>query len=96
MKKKWIFSTVGAVGAGALGYVLKDENRRSVIKEKAKTFSNSVKDSLQKNNQEDLPIEKAGVPETDHVENTKMVDEGSQFGVQYYNKVKQEDSEEKA
>lgn len=91
MKKRWIFSTVGAVGAGAISYVLKDEKRRSGLKEKAKTLSTSVKDTFQKNNKEDLPIEKAGVPEVDHQENTKMVDEGSQFGVQYYNKVKQDD-----
>ncbi len=33
-------------------------------------------------------IDKAGFPELDNIENAKMVDEGSQFGVEYYNHLK--------
>ncbi|MFC0523991.1 hypothetical protein ACFFGV_10510 [Pontibacillus salicampi] len=94
MKKRWIYSAVGAVGAGAAAYLLKDESRRTQLKEKAKDLSTSMKDSLQKDHNNDLPVEKAGVPEVDSIENTKMVDEGSQFGVQYYNQVKEQDAEE--
>lgn len=36
-----------------------------------------------------LPIEKAGKPELDQFENSKMVSEGSQFGVNYYNKLRE-------
>ncbi|WP_407268137.1 hypothetical protein [Radiobacillus sp. PE A8.2] len=44
----------------------------------------------QKNKQSNsLPIEPAGVPEKDNTDNAKMVSEGSQFGVNYYNRVKQ-------
>lgn len=42
-----------------------------------------------------LPIRKAGVPEEDHTENAKMVAEGSQFGVDYYNKIKEKRSKSK-
>ncbi|CQR47825.1 hypothetical protein BN1058_02156 [Paraliobacillus sp. PM-2] len=40
-------------------------------------------------NSESFPIEEAGVPEVDNIENAKMVDEGSQFGVEYYNRIKE-------
>ncbi|MFB1051899.1 hypothetical protein [Paraliobacillus sp. JSM ZJ581] len=36
-----------------------------------------------------FPIEEAGVPEVDNIENAKMVDEGSQFGVAYFNHLKE-------
>lgn len=39
--------------------------------------------------EESFPIEEAGLPETDAIENAKMVDEGSQFGVNYYNHLKE-------
>lgn len=94
MKKRWIYSGVGAVGAGALTFLLKDENRRTGLKDKAKSFTNTIRERVQNDNNSGLPVEKAGVPEADHVENTKMVDEGSQFGVQYYNKIREEDAEE--
>jgi len=93
MKKRWIYSGVGALGAGALTYLLKDEQRRTNLKDKAKSFTDNIRESLQKDDNSDLPVEKAGVPEFDHTENTKMVDEGSQFGVQYYNKIQEEDAE---
>lgn len=93
MKKRWIYSAVGAASAGAAMYVLKDEKRRNDLKERAKSLSTTVQNSIQKDNQDDLPVEKAGVPEVDHTENTKMVDEGSQFGVQYYNELQEEEKE---
>lgn len=94
MKKRWIYSGVGAVGAGAISYLLKDETRRENLKNKAKSVTNTVRENLKKDDNSDLPVEKAGVPEYDHTENSKMVDEGSQFGVQYYNKIKEEDAEQ--
>ncbi len=95
MKKRWIYSGVGALGAGAVTYLLKDEKRRTDLKDKAKSFTDSVRENFQSNDENsDLPVQKAGVPEVDHSENTKMVDEGSQFGVQYYNKIREEDAED--
>ncbi|MGM8214332.1 hypothetical protein ACLIA0_02050 [Bacillaceae bacterium W0354] len=39
---------------------------------------------------ESFPINKAGKPDLDHLDNAKMVSEGSQYGVQYYNEVVQD------
>lgn len=93
MKKRWIYSAVTAAGAGAAMYVLRDEKKRNELKERAKSLTTTVQNSIQKEDDRDLPVEKAGVPEFDHTENTKMVDEGSQFGVQYYNELQEEEKE---
>ncbi|MYL32993.1 hypothetical protein GLW08_02260 [Pontibacillus yanchengensis] len=94
MKKRFIYSTIGAVSAGAAALLLKDEQRREKVKQKAKSLTESVQGSLKNEHNNDLPVEKAGVPEFDSIENTKMVDEGSQFGVQYYNEVKDDEDPE--
>ncbi|MCD5322540.1 MULTISPECIES: hypothetical protein [Pontibacillus] len=93
MKKRWIYSAVTAAGAGAAMYVLRDEKKRNELKERAKSLTTTVQNSIQKEDDRDLPVEKAGVPEFDHTENTKMVDEGSQFGVQYYNELQEKEKE---
>lgn len=78
MKKRYILSVVGGViGATATGYFLANkqaEKNNSVL---GQTF------------------EDAGIPgQTDNkdlaqFENAKMVSEGSQFGVNYYNEIKE-------
>ncbi|MDV2582271.1 hypothetical protein [Alkalibacillus haloalkaliphilus] len=85
MAKKLILSSVVAAGAALTSYVLIDENRRNEIKQKVK----QVKESFN-GNDTNLPIEEAGNPELDDIENSDMVAEGSQFGVQYYNEMKEE------
>ncbi|WP_342723015.1 hypothetical protein [Thalassobacillus cyri] len=86
LKKRWIFSTVGALGAGTLAYMLKDEERRGQWKGKAQSLFSKAEGS-------DLPVEAAGNPQEDNHENTKMVSEGSQFGVQYYNELTEKERE---
>ncbi|GAA0613366.1 hypothetical protein GCM10009001_33260 [Virgibacillus siamensis] len=91
MRKRYIASAVGAVGAGIAGYVLKNEETRTKLKGKVDT----VKDKLL-DNQQDSTLEEAGKPDQlesevpAQEENSKMVSEGSQFGVQYYNEAKEE------
>ncbi|WP_181348958.1 IS1 family transposase [Thalassobacillus sp. CUG 92003] len=89
MRKRWIFSAVGAVAGGTVAYVLKDEERRNQLKEKAKR----LQDNWTQPDHEDMPIEEAGKPELDQHENSKMVYEGSQFGVQYYNELTEKERE---
>ncbi|WP_174613123.1 hypothetical protein [Virgibacillus ihumii] len=91
MRKRYIASAVGAIGAGVAGYLLKNEENRNKLKGKV----DAVKDKLM-DNQEDSTLDEAGKPdqlESDvpsQEENSKMVSEGSQFGVQYYNEAKEE------
>ncbi|MDL4841307.1 hypothetical protein [Aquibacillus rhizosphaerae] len=83
MKRKIIISTLSAVGAGTMGYILSDKDKRHSLKQKYKEVVNKTQSKS-----ESLPIKEAGIPEADNQENAKMVDEGSQFGVDFYNKVK--------
>ncbi|BAC13382.1 hypothetical protein ACFQ4N_10520 [Oceanobacillus iheyensis] len=90
MKKRYVLSAVGAVGAGIASYYLVDSNNRQKLKDMAKNSAKNV----------NRVFENAGVPdqsseqELDQLENSKMVSEGSQFGVQYYNENKNENSSE--
>ncbi|WP_246202543.1 hypothetical protein [Virgibacillus doumboii] len=91
MKKRYLASAVGAIGAGAAGYLLRNEGNRNKLKEKAQLAVDKMKNS----NQENSTFEDAGVPDqapnkdAAQLENSKMVSEGSQFGVKYYNEVKE-------
>ncbi|MFS0751973.1 hypothetical protein [Oceanobacillus sp. 1P07AA] len=90
MKKRYVVSAVGAVGAGIASYYLMDSNSRYKLKKMAKSSAKKV----------NRVFENAGVPdqsdeqELDQLENAKMVSEGSQFGVQYYNEKKNENTSE--
>ncbi|WP_339178441.1 hypothetical protein [Oceanobacillus sp. FSL W7-1293] len=81
MKKRYVVSALGAVGAGVAGVLLTDRKKRKKIKSSLGTLR---------------VFENAGKPdefteeELDQLENAKMVSEGSQFGVQYYNEKKAE------
>ncbi|WP_080874872.1 hypothetical protein [Oceanobacillus timonensis] len=81
MKKRYVVSALGAVGAGVAGVLLSDRKKRKK--------ENSATETLR-------VFENAGKPdqfeedELDQLENAKMVSEGSQFGVQYYNEKKDE------
>jgi hypothetical protein len=81
MKKRYVVSAIGgAIGAGAAGYLLAGKGKKC----SAKNMSVS----------EDTTFKDGGIPDqTDkndlaQFENAKMVSEGSQFGVNYYNEVK--------
>ncbi|GAE91790.1 hypothetical protein JCM21714_747 [Gracilibacillus boraciitolerans JCM 21714] len=88
MRKRNILSLAGAAGVATLSYMLKDKSRRDNVKNKF----NNIKKSFKKQDT-GLPIEEAGGdPGKDNIENADMVAEGSQFGgVNYYNKVKNEE-----
>jgi hypothetical protein len=100
MRKRYILSAVGAagaIGATAAGYFLKDKENREKVIEKAKSVQEKVKSYT---NGSDSTFEDAGVPDQSEdkdlaqLENAKMVSEGSQFGVQYYNEYKDENKSE--
>ncbi|UOQ47995.1 hypothetical protein MUN88_18370 [Gracilibacillus caseinilyticus] len=85
MQKRNMIGMVGAAaGVATISYMLMDKNKRSMLMDKW----SDMKDYLNTENT-DLPIEEAGDPGKDQLENADMVAEGSQFGVDYYNKVKQ-------
>ncbi|WP_188385336.1 hypothetical protein [Ornithinibacillus halotolerans] len=78
MKKRYVLS---ALGLGAAGYLLSKRNSQNQHEELG----------------EDRTLYNAGKPdqldeyELDQIENAKMVSEGSQFGVQYYNNLKEDE-----
>lgn len=76
---------IGASGIAAVTYYLMDDKKKEQVNQKVKSTVNQIK-NMGKN---DLPIEEAGHPEKDNLDNADMVAEGSQFGVNYYNKVRQ-------
>lgn len=80
MKKRYIFSAVGLVGAGAM------------VTYFARNMMN--------NNEQASTIKNAGIPDEvnnkalSQFENAKMVSEGSQYGVQYYNELRENQLEQ--
>lgn len=92
MRKRYLFSGIGAVGAGVAGFVLKDKDKRDKIKTSVKDTTTKIK----KMNNKESTLEDAGIPDQvdnkdrAQLENSKMVSEGSQFGVNYYNEVKED------
>ncbi|TFJ94524.1 hypothetical protein [Lentibacillus salicampi] len=96
MKKRYVASVAGAIGAGITGYLLRNEENRQTLKSKVKNNTAKMR-NFYADNQTDSTLEDAGAPDQvaskdfAQLENSRMVSEGSQFGVQYYNKVKEED-----
>lgn len=84
MKKSVIYVMVVA-GASALTFTLLNRDMRHRYATKIKDVSHTLK----LKHKSDFPIEEAGHPSIDQLDNSDMVFEGSQFGVDYYNKVKQ-------
>lgn len=73
MKKRYVLPIVGAIASVGVGYMMKNKNNSS---------ETTLIDTLENAGK---PYEKDSY-ETDQFQNSKMVSEGSQFGVQYYNK----------
>ncbi|SDJ04248.1 hypothetical protein [Salimicrobium halophilum] len=86
MRKRWKLALAGAVTGGAVAYLMYDEERRTQLTDKVKQLN--TKEDL-----DDMPIREAGEPEVDNLQNSKMVSEGSQFGVQYYNELTEKERE---
>ncbi|MGP4082223.1 hypothetical protein ACTWQL_20245 [Pseudalkalibacillus sp. R45] len=85
--KKAIVSGVAASVAGAATYYLRDRSNRIKVKETLTDFTTKIKDRAGKFNNSNVPVEKAGEPSD--VEDSKMVAEGAQTSVDYYNKTQQ-------
>ncbi|TDQ42101.1 hypothetical protein [Aureibacillus halotolerans] len=92
MKRKRIMMSsiaVGAAGAAAASVmVLKDRDKRERLFSTYTDWKQKVTDKFNSNNS--LPVDKAGIPDPQDEADNKMVSEGAQFGVQYYNEHKQE------
>ncbi|WP_228552424.1 hypothetical protein [Gracilibacillus salitolerans] len=85
VRKRNVVGMLGAAGiATTLSFMLMDKSKRERLMNKW----NEWKVSMQ-TDQSNLPIEEAGDPGRDNLQNADMVAEGSQFGVNYYNRVKQ-------
>lgn len=81
LKKRIIVPIVGAAATLGLAYMIKNKDGQETT-----TFSDVL-------NQAGKPDQMMG-NETDQLENAKMVSEGSQFGVQYFNEVSEEFDED--
>lgn len=95
MKKRYITTLLGAVGAGALvSYFLSDINDRESLKSNFSTACQKMVGIITHNDSSTL--EDAGIPgqveggDVAQMENADMVSEGSQYGVNYYNEVRDE------
>ncbi|KZZ83330.1 MULTISPECIES: hypothetical protein [Bacillaceae] len=89
-----IISGVALSTAGVAATVyLKDRSRREKVTDGVKQAQDKVVSmfSKSKNKEEDnFPIDKGGNPDPQDVEDNKMVSEGAQYSVQYYNDNKQQ------
>ncbi|GAB2543243.1 hypothetical protein [Gracilibacillus alcaliphilus] len=79
-KKYLIGGIVGVATAGLAACLLSSRTNR----EKLCQMWNNLTDPYS-----NFPIDIAGDPGLDNLENSDMVEEGSQFSVDYYNKIKQ-------
>ena len=77
------------LGAGAAAWWLSKEENRT----KLDSLMNTAKEKMNMDVQpsrEEFPVLKAGHPHPDDIADNKMVAEGSQFGVKYYNEKEQQ------
>lgn len=81
MKKRYIATAVGVVGAGVVtNLMLRNREKRTQYTEESNRHH---------------MLEEAGIPDQmekedlTQIENANMVSEGSQYGVNYYNEVKE-------
>ena len=98
MRKRYVASAIGAISASAVvGYVLSDKNNRDKLKQMVEGITSNIK----KDSTPTLHtiLEDAGIPDQvgngdlANMENAKMVSEGSQYGVSYYNEVRSENED---
>lgn len=81
MKQKLLLSGLAVSTVGITSYLLKDPSNR----QKAREFIHSMKMKITKQpDMETFPVDKAGHPDPQDIEDNKMVSEGSMYPVQYY------------
>src|SRR5699024_1625761 len=90
MKKRYLLS---AIGASAAGYLLINKKNRQKLKTNLKSLLKSVKNtnefSLGSTLEDAGRTDQTNNQDLAQLQNAKMVSEGSQFGVNYYNEVKE-------
>ncbi|AMA50929.1 MULTISPECIES: hypothetical protein [Bacillus] len=85
MKQKLLLSGLAVSTVGITSYLLKDPSNR----QKAREFIHSMKMKMTKQPDMDtFPVDKAGHPHPEDIEDNKMVSEGSMYPVQYYDEKK--------
>ena len=85
MMRKNLFLTLIVTATTVISFAIFNKNKRKTLLERL----HDLKRSFQLRNKNHFPIEAAGEPISDNFENAKMVSEGSQYGVEYYNRVRQ-------
>jgi hypothetical protein len=86
--QKYLLSGLVVSTVGVTTYLLKDKPKRDKTKETVQKWMTKIKSPFLEKEQE-LPIDKAGKPDPEDVDDTKMVSEGAMTGVQYYNEKQQ-------
>ncbi|MFK2825157.1 hypothetical protein QYG89_05590 [Bacillus sp. B190/17] len=77
------------LGAGAAAWWLSKEENRAKFDHFVHTAKKKMNKEVQPS-KEVFPVEKAGHPHPEDIADNKMVDEGAQFGVHYYNEKEQQ------
>lgn len=72
------------VGVGSVLWMVSKPGRSSL-----KDYYQLIKNKFTAEKNKGLPIKKAGQPDPMDIEDNKMVSEGSQYGVHYFNETKQ-------
>lgn len=82
MKKRYVIPVVGAVASAGIGYLLMKTSKS----DEQTTFMDTLA-------QAGMP-DQLNADDNDQLENAKMVSEGSQFGVQYFNQTLEDEMKE--
>ncbi|WHY74155.1 hypothetical protein [Fictibacillus enclensis] len=87
MKKKYLLLSGFAISAaGVTSYLLRKGSNRTMAKMMANEVIEKIIPFMKKDDVKNLPVKKAGHPDPYDYEDTKMVEEGSVYPVNYYNK----------
>lgn len=99
MRKRHIVTAVGVLSSGLVAsYLLSKKENRNMVKGKMSDFKNGL--LAKRENEYFSVLEEAGIPDQlsridlAQIENAKMVSEGSQYGVNYYNEVQDRENME--
>ncbi|MRX73915.1 hypothetical protein GJU40_17405 [Bacillus lacus] len=90
-QKYLILSGVALSTVGIASYLLKDQPKRAKMKLFAKDVKSKILPYVSKTKklQREFPVAKGGNPDPQDIEDNKMVSEGAQYSVQYYNQTQQ-------
>lgn len=86
-RRSKITESVKGVSDKCMSMFSKEKQDESGKEEEQASLTNTENDTNPSS--ETFPVEKSGHPDPEDVPDNKMVDEGSQYGVQYYNDKKE-------